>query len=342
MITIAGRILTENGLKKGYITCTGSTIHSLEFGSCPITPDQKGIITPTFVNMHTHLGDAFIAEKHIPLPHDIMQLVAPPDGIKHQQLNNSTDEEIITGMKNAINAMLSYGTTRFVDFRENGQQGIDRIKKALQDFSIESSILSRPKSLIYDKKEVEQLLRNSDGIGLSSISDWNYEDIEEIADQTKQQHKLFAIHASERIREDIDNIIALKPDFIIHMVKGTKQDLQKIKDAGIPIVLCPRSNTFFRLKPPIKLMKTIGNTLLIGTDNAMLHPPYLLDEIYHLKTIEPGLFTIEELLTMITSLPRKVLNPKEDILDASFSSSYVVLDERTLQAIVPTILFRDG
>ena len=89
-------------------------------------------------------------------------------------------------------------------------------------------------------------------------------------------------------------------------------------------------------------MKEVGITLLIGTDNAMLQPPRLIDEIQHIHHIAPNIFTIEQLLEMITYIPRKVLNLKDDMQDATFPpSTYCVLDERTLQPLVHTILTRE-
>ena len=331
---IAGRILTDAGFKRGYIKVSMNKIIEMNFGSCPKTPDLRGLITPSFVNMHTHLGDAFISQKNINLPHDIMKLVAPPDGLKHQLLKKSTDDEIIKGMKQAIQTMVSNGTSCFFDFRENGEHGINIIKTALEHFPIESFILSRPKELQVDENEILRLLNISEGIGLSSISDWEFEDVEQIRSLTKKRKKLFSIHVSERIRENINKIIKLQPDFIIHMTKASKKDLLLIKKENIPIVVCPQSNTFFNMSPPLELMKEIGNTILLGTDNAMINSPKIIDEINHIKNIAPNVFNNEDLLEMITYLPRKVLNLNDYMQDAKFlSSNYIILDERTLQPI---------
>jgi len=237
---------------------------------------------------------------------------------------------------------ISNGTSYFFDFRENGEHGINLIKTALEHFPVKPFILSRPSELQSNEKEILRLLDISEGIGLSSITDWDFEDVERIASLTKKRKKLFALHVSERIREDIKKIITLKPDFIVHMTKGTKKDLLTIKKENMPIVICPQSNTFFNMTPPLKLMKEIGNTILIGTDNAMIHPPNLIDEINHIKHIAPDVFTIEQLLEMVTYVPRKVLNLKDDMHDATFPlSSYVILDERTLQPLINTTLMRE-
>jgi cytosine/adenosine deaminase-related metal-dependent hydrolase len=340
---IEGKIFTETGFKNGYVKVLKSTILEISLGRSPRRPYQKGLIVPSFINMHTHIGDAFIFKKKLNLPHDIMKLVAPPNGIKHQLLMKCTDEEIILGMKETLQIMVNVGTSCFFDFRENGLHGISLIKKALKHFSITPFILSRPSHLFHDEKEINLLCNNSEGIGLSSISDWDYDDVLNISQQIKKRKKLFALHVSERIREDINKIINIQPDFIIHMCRASRKDLEIIKDEDIPIVICPQSNNFFNIKPPLEIMKKIGNKILLGTDNAMLHSPNLLDEIHIINRLYPRLFTIENLLDMITYIPRKVLNLKIDMHDAPFPiSTYTVLDERTLQPLINTPLIREG
>ena len=100
--------------------------------------------------------------------------------------------------------MSAAGTSCFCDFREGGFLGIYQIRKALKHYSINSVILSRPSQMTYDKQEVDRLLENSDGIGLSSISDWEHSEIEKLASHVRKKKKLFALHASEVEREDID------------------------------------------------------------------------------------------------------------------------------------------
>lgn len=342
MRIVQGNILTENGFTKGYIGIQDNEIVEMAYGNAPKDTSYEGIITPSFVNMHTHIGDAFIRNRNIKLPKDLMKLVAPPDGIKHQLLQQASDEEQIQGMKQALQTMKTNGINTFVDFRENGKKGIQLITKALGDISLNSLILSRPSNMYFDTKELDTILQISQGIGLSSIEDWDYQEISNIASYTKKKGKLFSIHVSERIREDISKVVELQPDFIIHMTQGTKKDFQTIKNHQIPIVVCPRSNNFFGLKPPLSSMKEVGNTLLIGTDNAMLNQPNLVDEINQIRRDFPTLFTLEELLHMITYNPRKVLNSKDVIPRLNSPASYLVLDKSTLKPLFPIIACREG
>ena len=62
--------------------------------------------------------------------------------------------------------------------------------------------------------EVEAILKIADGIGASALSDWDADDLRSLAGMAKAKGKLFALHASEAVREDIATILALKPDFL--------------------------------------------------------------------------------------------------------------------------------
>jgi cytosine/adenosine deaminase-related metal-dependent hydrolase len=294
------------------------------------------LVLPTFVNMHTHIGDTFIRKKRKNLPRDIKKLVAPPDGLKHRLLNEAPDHEIISGMQKSIDEMIRTGTSLFCDFREQGIEGVNHLKEALRGKKdISCIILSRPKDLSYDKEEIDLLLKNSHGIGISGISDWKYDELKKIAKYAHSNSKIFALHASETKRENIDSILDLKPDFLIHMVYATKEDLDRVADNGIPVVICPRSNNFFGLKLNLEKFKNSGVTLMLGTDNAMINSPNMIDEIKYLLSISKNIFTLREILTMSTYTPRKVLKQKCDI-PKNLDNSFIALDKKSLKPIAIT------
>jgi cytosine/adenosine deaminase-related metal-dependent hydrolase len=235
-------------------------------------------------------------------------------------------------MKDSIKVMFNSGITKFCDFREDGLKGILELNKAMINEKLSAIILSRPSELKYNYDEIEILLKNSNGIGLSSISDWDIFELKKISNHVKKRNKLFAIHASEIIRENIDDILDLKPDFLVHMVYATESDLIRVKDNNIPIILCLRSNAFYGLKPDVKLMKKIGIETLFGTDNSMLNSPNIIDEIKFVKS-KYREFSVEELLYLITFNARKALNLDCDILGANSRADFVVLDKKTLKPL---------
>ncbi len=329
---ISGEILTETGFEKGYIGLNKENIVEIGKNNVPKKPVVKGLIVPSFINFHTHIGDSFIKNKRKKIPRDIEKLVAPPKGLKHQLLRKANPEEIIKGMEKSLETMIKTGTKLFCDFRENGISGINQIKTSLKKSNISGIILSRPDSSEYNKKEIDLLLKNSNGIGISSISDWDYSFIKKIAKETKRRKKIFAIHASERIREDVDLILDLKPDFVVHMTKATESDLCRIKENKIPVAICPRSNKFFGMKPNYRLLKKTELILLIGTDNCMINEPNIIEEIKLIKR-QTNIFSTEELLNMTTNSPRKVLNLSPSIPCKNLPADFVVLDEKSLKIL---------
>jgi cytosine/adenosine deaminase-related metal-dependent hydrolase len=332
MDIVSGEILTKEGFKKGYLKFNKEVIIEAGEGNPPQKPICKGLIVPTFVNAHTHIGDSFIKEKGINLPKNIEDLVAPPDGLKHKLLHEASDEEIIKGMEKSINLMLKSGTKYFYDFRESGILGISQLKAALQLCKISSVILSRPDTLNYDKNELDLLLKNSDGVAISSISDWNYSELQKVAKETRSKNKIFALHGSERVRENIDDILDLKPNFLVHMIKASEKDILTVKENKIPIVICPRANSFYGLKPNYKLLKNVGINIILGTDNAMLNSPIILDEIFYLKSVSTE-FSTMELLYITTFGARKALNLDCDILGSNSKAEFVVVDTKTLKPL---------
>lgn len=329
---VSGEILIKNGFQKGYIGFSKNKILEIGKGTCPKKPIVKGLIIPSLVNAHTHIGDSFIGKKKEKLPKDIKKLVAPPNGLKHKMLSQVSEKELINGMENSINSMIKSGTNIFCDFRENGIIGICQLKTALNLWKISSVILSRPDSLNYFKKEMDILLKNSDGIGLSAISDWDFIDLQKISKHVKKEKKLFAFHASELFREDIDQILDLKPDFLIHMIKASESDIIRVKENNIPIILCPRSNYFFGFKPKYETLKKNNVDVIFGTDNAMLNSPSMLEELkYILQTT--NVFSKEELLLNSTYLARKALNLKCDILGPNSKIDFIVLDKKNMMPL---------
>ncbi|WP_308574257.1 amidohydrolase family protein, partial [uncultured Methanosphaera sp.] len=99
------------------------------------------IVMPAFINAHTHIGDAIAKDVGDGLPID--ELVAPPNGLKHQKLKEATDQQLIDAMHDAAKEMVLNGISTFIDFREGGLKGIELLKKAVYDLPINACILGR-------------------------------------------------------------------------------------------------------------------------------------------------------------------------------------------------------
>jgi len=330
---INGEILTDEGFRRGQVSFEKNDVSFCVSDVVSQGSNRNFLIVPTLVNSHTHIGDCFIRDEKRFLPRDVKKLVKPPDGLKHKLLREASDDKIIEGMVKAVDVMKKNGISCFLDFRENGVKGVSLFRKALNKTTgVYPLVLSRPDQLRFNIEEIGLLLKNSDGIGISGVSDWCYSDLEKITRLTRKEKKIFALHASEVIREDIDKILDLKPSFLVHMNKATESDLLRVEQENIPVVVCPRSNAFFNIETNFKLFKKTGVKLMLGTDNCMLYPPSIIDEIKYVLH-KTKMFSLEELLKMVTFMPRKVLNLKSYMWGSKLDEGYVVLEKKTLKPV---------
>lgn len=277
--------------------------------------ESSRLILPLIPNCHTHVGD-YCLRGRIDPSMGLDELVRPPDGLKHRLLSAIGDEEAITGMSAALREMIENGTSVFIDFREDGMKGVNLLNRALGDIGRSSAmIFARPRNLEYDEAEIDQLLKHSEGIGLSALSDWKYDDMLRISQHTKSCGKMFSLHASEARREDISKILDLEPDFLVHMAMATEDDLMRCTDANVPIVVCPRSNSAFKIPLDISRMIDVGVTVCLGTDNAMLNSLSMIEEMraayslaYSSRTLQ-----VEEVFQLAMENPRKIISSKSFI-----------------------------
>jgi imidazolonepropionase-like amidohydrolase len=78
-------------------------------------------------------------------------------------------------------------------------------------------------------------------------------------------------------------------------------------------------------------MKKRGIPILLGTDNAMINTPDVIQEVQAL--LKTGLFSLEELLTNITYTPRKALNLDDCIQGRDLSEKFIVLERDSLKLL---------
>lgn len=206
--------------------------------------------------------------------------------------------------------MSSTGTSHFVDYREEGLEGLRALAEAMVERSPKAIVLGRPSSSESTDGELDALLRSCDGLGMSAVRDWPFDLLKSFSVRAKTTGKMFSIHASEAVREDIDKILDLRPDFLVHMTKATDGDLERCADAGIPVVACPRSNEFFGLEPGIARFVRAGLQVALGTDNGMVARPDMFEEIKSAfrVTERTGRMAPLEVVKLATFGGRKVLN----------------------------------
>jgi len=307
---VSGTIYSDRRFFKGTIEFDNCTIIRVSENALDESGSSDHLILPLVANCHTHIGDRCLRGK-IDSAISLEKIVQPPDGLKHVMLARASDDEITAGMASALQEMRRNGTGQFIDFREGGIRGIELFRKASVKLRAPRPIvLGRPKGMEYDEKEITHLLEKSDGIGVSAISDWRYNELRQIASHTRSKNKTFALHASEAKREDITKIMELEPDFLVHMSSASKEDLLICKEGDIPIIVCPRSNSRFNIPLDISGMIDLGLTVCLGTDNAMFNPLSIIDEMraaHNLKSNHRRLM-IDEVFKLAFENSRKIIN----------------------------------
>ncbi|MFC4359206.1 amidohydrolase family protein [Halobium salinum] len=228
--------------------------------------DPTSVVLPTFVNAHTHLGDS-IAKEAGSREMSLDELVAPPDGLKHRLLRAADREEMVGAMRRSLRYMLAGGTTGFVEFREGGVEGVDRIEEAMAGLGLDGVVLGR---------ETEDAMHAANGFGASGARDGDFDAVREA---TRAANKTFGIHAGERDPDDLTPAMDLDPEFLVHVVHPEPGHLDRIESEGFPVVVCPRSNLVTGVGvPPLRDLLD-RTTVALGTDNVMLNSPSMFREM---------------------------------------------------------------
>ena len=300
---VSGLIWTPNGFYNGHIGFEDGMIVEKGRGRAKKSI-AEGIILPTFINSHSHIVDYVVP---VDLDMSLAEVVAPPSGLKYQVLKKTPLEKQRQAVSYISECMLRRGTSVFSDFREGGVDGSMVLQSAQ---GARPFIMGKTREPKFNKEEVLEILKIADGIGPSAISDWNYEELRELSDLVHSRKKVFALHCSERVREDLDKVLDLKPSYLVHMCKATDDDLEICAQEGIPIVVCPRSNMFFGLTTPLRRMIEAGVVVALGTDNAMISFPDMFIEMEFAGRLlrSQGMSRIDCVMSMATCNGRKIIN----------------------------------
>ncbi|WP_435184501.1 amidohydrolase family protein [Halobellus sp. EA9] len=292
---IEGRVVVEDGEIRAV---EEAEVHS------------ENIVLPAFVNAHTHIGDSIAKEAGAGLSLD--ELVAPPDGLKHRLLRAASREETVGAMRRSLKLMGDTGTAACVEFREGGVEGVEYIREAAADLPIEPVVLGR---------ETEAAMRESDGFGASGARDG---DFDSLRTATREEGKLFGIHAGERDPHDVNPALDLDPDFLVHMVHPEPLHYERLADNEIPVVVCPRSNLVTGVGvPPVRELAE-RTTVALGTDNVMLNSPSMFREMEF--TAKLADVSAREVLRMATRNGAEIAGLDCGLIEAGRPAKLLVLD----------------
>ena len=311
------------------------------------------LLIPGLINSHTHIGDSIA--KDIALDKDPDSKINPIFGIKQKILRETEPKKLAYYMRKTVKSMLKKGTTTFVDFREGGLDGVLLIQKVLSSTPIRSIVLGRieyyqskdqikrntpiPQSY---QNQIDQLLKNCDGIGISGSNENSDSSLKEFS----KIKKIRAIHCAETTQSCLKSkqttgktepkrSMLLKPDFLVHMTYASKSDLKIASKKTSGIVVCPRANASLAEGIPnvVQMMKMNCN-VAIGTDNVMINSPDLFREMDFLwkvmmginqKRIEP-----KNILKMTTVNAGKLLGKKIGCIKEGYLADAVFIKKNDL------------
>ncbi len=299
---LSGSILCGDELEvvEGYICIRDGVI--VEVCEEPGSMDARahGIIVPCFVNAHTHIGDSVLKDPQVT---DLASLVQPPDGLKHRVLRTTDPHDLVRAMRASIQDMAATGTSAFADFREGGLRGVQALQQAASCAPVDAVIFGRPAGSgggdsAYGsddadrggstdlKDEIGSILGCADGIGISSTSDYEDGVAAAIAECARKCGGRFAIHAGELDSTDIKDALALNPGLLIHLTHASTDDLCRVSDQDIPVVVCLQSNLLTRVGvPPVEAMFAADVTVAAGTDNVMFNSVDMFAEMRFLSSV---------------------------------------------------------
>ncbi len=285
--------------KKGKMNSGSFSILEDKFVDGASDADFEGTLIEAPVNFHTHLGDSFIGTE----PEGTIGEIVGPNGFKIRALENAAPSTVKRSIGKSIRFMNDVGTQAFFDFRESGIKGLELAPKTSD---IQGYFLTRPNK----KTEILPLLDRSAGFGMSAISDYDFEYLRDLSQKAHERNKLFAIHFSEDRREDVNKLAELGPDFIVHGIEMRESDIRVIKKHNIPVSITPKSNIFHGKRPDYARLIRSGLTVLLGTDNAFITEPNIMEEAEFLYRYQRNINRLkpEEVLSTVIDNPRKVIS----------------------------------
>ncbi len=316
--------------------------------------DCEGLLlVPGFVNAHTHIGDS--VAKDVTLSGSVDSKIHPVLGAKKRILSRTVPAHLASFMKNTCHSMMKKGITTFVDFREGGLDGVLLIKKVLAQVPIRGIILGRveyyqdvsqiKKNLplpSIKKKELELVLKNSDGIGISGPN----ENSSSVLRYYSRMSKIRAIHSAETIessakshkitgKTETARALAAKPHFLVHMTYATKPDLRAAAKKTRGIVICPRANASLAEGiPDFVSMEKNGCTVAIGTDNVMINSPDMFKEMDYIWKVQMGIhkkrIDPKQVLKMATVNGGIILGRKIGSVEPGYLADGIILDKHAI------------
>lgn len=243
-------------------------VESIEgWGSCPqgAAGGSWAVVLPQPANAHVHSADGGFPEFGVDL--GLHELVAPPDGLKYRMLSTLSGAELVASIARTYYLAYKMGVGLLVDFREGGGEGCQAAHAALRSTArdLELLVLGTPGPGFPE---------GCDGLGVSSPLDYP----ESLLRQLTSLFPVSMTHVAEDpnnwAQGDLQEAIRSGFKGIVHGTYLTSEELEAVRDRGVGLVMCPRSNLWHGLRaPPVADAIRLGVTLGLGSDNAAWSVP---------------------------------------------------------------------
>ncbi|MCS6768425.1 MAG: amidohydrolase family protein [Candidatus Nitrosocaldus sp.] len=312
----------------------GSTLHAADTSTDTRTVDGEGLLMiPSFINAHTHIADSIA--KDVAYNLGFNESIHPVFGVKRKVLNESRREHIMHFIRSSALSMLSKGITMFIDFREQGLNGVNMLRESMNGVVMRYLALGRVEHYSGGEEPLTQealedafkVADASDGFGLSGANEYSSAALKQIAMVAASRNKLFGMHACESEESqaysmerfgmsEASRILGIaRPDFLVHMTVASDSDLMVAASKDVGIVVCPRANAVLGVGiPRVWDMLRLGCTVAIGTDNVMLNTPDIFREMDYIWKLSRVMYKGErgrgidarDVLKMVTVNPARI------------------------------------
>ena len=252
-----------------------------------------GLILPALVNAHVHTFDSAFPEFGMGLT--LKEAVGDPQSEKYKLIGSLTQDRLKESTLDFLRRSRKIGVMKVVDFKELDLLGAKVAKEVKLISPIEYVALGRLDG-DFSRERLETLRDMVDGYGLSSVTSVTRETMKEIREVFKD--KLVVAHVSETLRQnlsrDLETILSdLRPDLVVHGTRLAESELSLLRDEGVGLVLCPRSNLWWGTGVPnVPLIFREEVHTLLGTDNAAWNDHDLWKEMETAllisRLLEPG------------------------------------------------------
>jgi cytosine/adenosine deaminase-related metal-dependent hydrolase len=262
---------------------------------------KNRLLCPMFIDAHTHIGDTGAKEIGVGLP--LEEVVIPPNGLKHRFLQSvSGTEAHITMMQDGLLELLHNGIIALADFREQGLPGVRALREAAVGLPLRVIALGRmDEAGTVDQMEAEAhlLLQESDGLGVRDIESYPVDLMKRLRKQ--YPNKIFASHSAENFKSEMSSrertgkgqparLLEWQPDFMVHLVHANPDDIQKMVEANVMAVACPRCNGILGSgQPNLAEWSKIGLHFALGSDNVLFNSPDMMREMDFASRMVRGL-----------------------------------------------------